>query len=226
MRTDKDLLLETGDKIVAYTRAAESAVKILFEDENILVADKPKGVESEAFFEKLKEGRELYFVHRLDRNTDGILVFAKTREAEKELVFGFKNRAFEKYYLAEVYGSFEKKSGTLTDYLVKDAEKAEVKIYKTPVKGSVKIVTRYKTLKESGGTSLIEVELVTGKTHQIRAHLAFYGHFVIGDGKYGKESINRLYKAKKQRLSAVKIVFHFDGGALSYLDGKTIERKN
>ena len=225
VRMNEDLPLAAGDKVVAYTRATESEAIILYEDDNVLAADKPKGVESEAFYEKLKIGRELYFVHRLDRNTDGILVFAKTREAEKELIFGFKNRAFKKYYLAEVYGSFEKKSGTLVDYLVKDAEKAEVKIYKIPVKGSVKIETRYKTLKESGGTSLLEVELVTGKTHQIRAHLAFYGHFVIGDGKYGKESVNRLYKAKKQRLSAERIVFHFGGGALSYLDGKTIERK-
>lgn len=222
----RDVEVQAGDKVVAYVREEKRPPAVIYEDENVLAADKPKGVESEAFFQALKEGRELYFVHRLDRNTDGLLVFAKNEAAKEALLAGFRTHAFEKYYLAEVYGSFEKKSGTLADYLVKDAEKAQVKIYGRPVKGAVRIETQYKTLKESGGTSLLEVRLVTGKTHQIRAHLAYYGHFVIGDGKYGKDSVNRLYGAKKQRLSAERLVFHFANGPLCYLDGKTIKRKN
>ena len=97
--------------------------------------------------------------------------------------------------------------------------KTNVKIFKKQVENSVKIITAYKTLKESGGTSLLEVELITGKTHQIRAHLAYEGHFIIGDGKYGNVKINQTYKAKGQRLTAYKIVFE-TGGALSYLNGK------
>lgn len=116
-----------------------------------------------------------------------------------------------------------KSEDTLTDYLLKDEKNSEVKIFKTPVKGGVKIVTKYRVLEERTETSLLEVELITGKTHQIRAHLASYGHFIIGDGKYGKESVNRRMGAGRQRLTAYKLVLHFDSGALKYLDGKTTE---
>ena len=159
-------------------------------------------------------------------DTDGVLLFAKTRAAEAELLAAFKNRAFEKIYRAEVYGKFAEKEGILCDYLVKDAANARVKIHKTPVKGSVRVVTAYEVTEERENSSVLAVRLVTGRTHQIRAHLAFYGHFVIGDGKYGKESVNRAFGAKRQRLSAEKLVLHFHGGALAYLDGKTIERGN
>ena len=85
------------------------------------------------------------------------------------------------------------------------------------------IVTQYTVLEKRQKTSVLEVKLITGKTHQIRAHLAYYGHFVIGDGKYGKESINRAMGAGKQRLTSQRIVLHFSGGPLGYLDGKIIE---
>ena len=224
VRVGKDVAVRAGDKIAAYVDAAPTHT-VLYEDANLLAVDKRKGVESEALFEELSRRGETYFIHRLDTNTDGVMLFAKNKAAEKELLHGFKTRAFEKYYLAEVYGSFEPDCGVLRDYLVKDAAASSVKIYKTPVPNSVPVVTEYKTLEKRERTSLLEVRLVTGKTHQIRAHLAFYGHFVIGDGKYGAESVNRALKAKKQRLTARRVVLHFAGGALAYLDGKTIEIK-
>lgn len=231
-RTGTDETVCGGDKIVAYVDSARPGRGIfpthgvLYEDENILAVDKKKGVESEELYRALAEERELYFVHRLDRNTDGVMLFAKNKAAEEELLKGFRKRTFEKYYEAEVYGRFAEKRGVLEDYLVKDAAASSVKIYKTPVKGAVRIVTEYAVREERMDSSILEVRLITGKTHQIRAHLAFYGHFVIGDGKYGKESVNRAFGAKKQRLTARKIVLRFDGGPLSYLNGKTIERGN
>ncbi|PWM70234.1 MAG: RluA family pseudouridine synthase [Bacillota bacterium] len=224
-RVGEDVLLCAGDKVVAYIDAAPTHT-LLYEDENILAVNKRKGVESAALFAELSSRGELYFIHRLDTNTDGVMLFAKNKTAERELLHGFKTRAFEKYYLAEVYGFFERDEGELCDYLVKDAASSAVKIYKTPVKGAAPVVTAYRVLEKREQTSLLEIRLVTGKTHQIRAHTAFYGHFVVGDGKYGKESVNRALKAKKQRLTAQRIVLHFTGGALAYLDGKTIERGN
>ena len=225
-RTGRDETVYKGDEVLVYAQPSYSTHAVLYEDENVLAVDKKKGVESEALFAELSAARELYFIHRLDRNTDGVLLFAKTRAAEAELLAAFKNRAFEKIYRAEVYGKFAEKEGILCDYLVKDAANARVKIHKTPVKGSVRVVTAYEVTEERENSSVLAVRLVTGRTHQIRAHLAFYGHFVIGDGKYGKESVNRAFGAKRQRLSAEKLVLHFHGGALAYLDGKTIERGN
>ena len=115
----------------------------------------------------------------------------------------------------------------LTAYLVKDESISTVKIFNEPIKGSVKIITEYKVVKDLlDGTSLVEVNLITGKTHQIRAHLAHIGHFIIGDGKYGKEMINREYGVKKQCLTAYQITFAFNKEEkLSYLNEKTFSAK-
>ena len=222
VRTGENVTLNQGDEIVAYVAAAPS-FSVLYEDENILAVDKRKGVGSEALFAELSARGKMYFIHRLDTNTDGVMLFAKNSAAAEALLAGFRTRAFEKYYRAEVYGFFEKESGVLRDYLVKDADASLVRICKTRMPGAVQIVTQYTVLEKRQKTSVLEVKLITGKTHQIRAHLAYYGHFVIGDGKYGKESINRAMGAGKQRLTSQRIVLHFSGGPLGYLDGKIIE---
>lgn len=225
-RISKDVPIIKGDLITVYIEEnKKNFCDVLFSDENVLIVYKYSGVTSDEVCEFLSQNQKVYYVHRLDRNTDGIMIFALNQLAEEELLKGFKNRTFEKYYITEVYGNLPENNGTLAHYLVKDSENSVVKIYDEQVNGSVKIITKYKVIKRLENSTLLEVELVTGKTHQIRAHFAHIGNFVIGDGKYGKESINRQFGAKTQRLTAYKLVLHFDGGALKYLDGKTTEIK-
>lgn len=222
-RTGKDEQVLTGDEISVYAEITdERAEKTIYEDENILVLIKPKGITSEDFYGLIKSKREnARFIHRLDRNTDGIMIFALNDTAERELLKGFKDRTFKKYYVTKAAGTFDKKEGTLTAYLMKNAEKAEVKIFDEPIKGAEKIITKYKVLSEEDGFSILEIELVTGKTHQIRAHLSHVGHPIIGDGKYGYKSINDRFKEKSQVLTAYKIQLFFDRESpLYYIDGK------
>ena len=226
VKTDQKTLV--GDKIeVYYDGEDKRADEVLFLDENVAVLYKPQGITSEDFYLLVKKKfNGAGFIHRLDRNTDGIMIFSLNEKAEEELLKGFKERTFEKYYLAEVYGEPKQSSERLEGYLFKDAEKSEVIISDTPKKGYEKIITEYKVIKSSGAVSLLEVKLVTGKTHQIRAHLAHVGHFIIGDGKYGSEEINRKYHAKRQKLTAYKLILKFsENSYLRYLDGKMFEIK-
>lgn len=224
-RVGKDGATKNGDLIEVYFDGSEKPIAEIYGDENILVCYKPSGITSEDFYAKVKaKNPSAGFIHRLDRNTDGLMVFSLGERAESELLRGFKERTFKKYYLAEVYGVPKKSQASLTGYLIKDGERGLVKVYDEPVRGAQKIITEYKTLKSDGTTSLLEVSLVTGKTHQIRAHLAHIGNFVIGDGKYGDERVNRQFRAKGQRLTAYKIKFCFEKSSpLYYLDGKEIE---
>ena len=223
VRVKVDQKTDVGDKIeVYYDGEDKRADTVIFKDENILVVYKPSGITSEDFYALLcKKYNKIGFIHRLDQNTDGVMVFSLNEIAEKELLFGFKHRTFDKYYLTEVVGTPKQSSAELTAYLLKDSIKAEVKIFDSQVKGSEKIITSYSVLKSSGEASLLEVKLITGKTHQIRAHLAHVGHPIIGDGKYGNELINRKFKAKKQRLTAYKMILNFsDDSRLNYLNGR------
>lgn len=227
-RTGKDEQVKQGDEISVYAEIKdERAEKIIYEDENILVSAKPKGITSEDFYELIKKkNKNAKFVHRLDRNTDGIMIFALNEPSEKELLKGFKDRTFKKYYITKAAGTFGKKEGTLTAYLLKNAEKAEVKIFDEPISGAEKIITKYRVLSEDGDFSVLEIELVTGRTHQIRAHLSHVGHPIIGDGKYGYKSINDKFKEKSQVLTAYKTQLFFDKKSpLYYLNGKTFEIK-
>lgn len=223
VRVKTDQKTEVGDKIEVYYDGEDTrAENVIYKDENILVVYKPQGITSEDFYALIKNNYEqASFVHRLDRNTDGIMVFGLTNQAEVELLKGFKERTFEKYYLAEVYGDPNPKNAELTAYLKKDSDKSQVKIFANCVLGSEKIVTAYSVVKSNGETALLEVKLITGKTHQIRAHLAFIGHFIIGDGKYGIDAINRKFHANKQRLTAYRLQLKFPPeSSLYYLNGR------
>lgn len=223
-RINEEVVLKKGDVVEIYApdeKIANYTVK--YEDENVLVVVKRDGVLSEDLFEELKkEYGKVFFIHRLDRNTEGIMVFAKNEIASVALTDGFKRRTFDKTYLATVGGTFKVKKGRLIGYLIKDAEKSRVKIFDDKVRGSEEIITDYAVVKENGNLSLLKVKLVTGKTHQIRAHLAHAGHPIAGDGKYGDNALNRKCGAKKQMLTAYLLTLSFPKESpLFYLDGKT-----
>lgn len=185
--------------------------EILFEDEDVYVVYKYAGieVEGEKGLEKLL--KNAIAVHRLDRNTEGLMVFAKNKPTEKLLINAFKNHFVHKFYLAEVVGNFDVKSQTYVAYLLKDSENSTVKIFRNKVKDAVEIKTLVDTIKCGKESSVVKVELITGKTHQIRAHLAFLGHPIIGDGKYGRNEINKKFKQKRQKLACFCLKFDFLG---------------
>ena len=137
-----------------------------------------------------------------------------------------KNREIDKFYLCLVMGKLKIKQTTLKDYLVKNEEQNRVYIHSSMVKNAKTVITKYKVLKEGELTSLLEVELMTGRTHQIRAHLASIGHPLAGDGKYGTNEFNKKIGMKHQALYSYKLKFKFsDENELSYLNGKSFEVK-
>ena len=227
-RVSQDVMLNVGDKVILYYQPQQNAkFSTIYQDENIIVIDKKSGYQAEEIFnEILKIYKDAKFIHRLDRNTDGVMIFALNSIAEKELVFGFKNRTFDKKYKATVYGKMSKTSDLLTAYLLKDSQTSTVKIFDQKVKGSVLIKTGYEVLNTTENTSELLVTLHTGKTHQIRAHLAHIGHFIIGDGKYGDNKINKQFGEKTQKLHAYSITLFFQKESpLFYLNSKTFTTK-
>ncbi len=228
-RVSEDVTLSVGDKVeVYYTVDKKINFEIIYQDENVLVIDKKKGCTAERVYEEInKDFPTALFIHRLDRNTDGVMIFALNSDAEKLLLDGFKNRTFIKKYHALVKGKPSKNQAILTAYLVKDATISLVKIFDKKVKDSVEIKTGYKLIETYGETSLLEVELYTGKTHQIRAHLSHVGLPIVGDGKYGDFEINNKYKEKSQKLTAVSLQLKFNEDCLlSYLNNKVFKSKN
>ncbi len=161
--------------------------------------------------------------NRIDRNTGGIVIAAKTAEALRIMNEKIKNREIDKFYLAAVHGIPKKASDTLTGYLIKDEKTNTVKVYsQNPPRGAKNIITKYTVIAKKEGSALLEVELLTGRTHQIRAHMAHVGHPLIGDGKYGINKADRAQGYKYQALYSYKLKFSFkeDGGVLNYLNGK------
>ncbi len=222
-------------------------IDIVYEDENIMLVNKKAGMvvhadedkqsvslidHIKAYLYKRKEycpEQENTFVpalcNRLDRNTEGIVIAAKNAEALRIMNQKVKDREIKKLYLCIVSGILKEKKGELKGFLFKDEKEKRVYVYNESKKGTKTIITRYKVLKEKNDKSLVEVDLVTGRTHQIRAHFASIGHPLLGDGKYGSNKINKANNMQYQALCAYKLIFDFktDAGILSYLNGKEFE---
>ncbi len=219
-------------------------LKIVYEDDNILLVDKQPGLivhddETEktktllnyikAYLYQKGEydpDNENSFApslcNRIDRNTGGIVIAAKNAESLKIINEKIKNREIKKFYLCLVSGKLKVKEDTLKGYLVKNTEQNRVYIHSSPHKDSKTIATKYRVLKEGKLTSLVEVELLTGRTHQIRAHFASVGNPLAGDGKYGTNEFNKKVGMKTQALYSYKLIFDFkDENMLSYLNKKT-----
>lgn len=232
-KINKNIVVNYLDKITFFVSdklPEKKFYEIVYEDDNILVVNKFKNIEvcdgDRNLVELLsKENKKVFAVHRIDRNTTGLVIFAKTKDSKKELEDAFKEHKVYKTYLTEVIGTLKEKEKTLTAYLVKDKDKSLVKIFANKKENSQKIITKYKVVKESGNTSVLEVEIPTGRTHQIRAHLSHIGHAVIGDDKYGNYEDNRKYKERTQKLVAYKLTFDLDTGSLSYLNNKEFKIK-
>lgn len=202
----------------------------IYEDNNIIIINKPIGIEitgNNSLTELLsKKYAYCQPCHRLDRNTSGIVIFAKTPSALDILFNKFKNREIIKHYVCLVYGKLPKFENTLTAYLFKDSKKSIVYISSTPKKGYQEIITSYKVLEYyNNNTSLLDITLHTGRTHQIRAHLAHIGYPIIGDGKYGINEINKTFRTKTQKLCSYYLQFNFttDAGILNYLNHKKFQ---
>ena len=222
-------------------------INVLYEDENIMLLNKRPGIlvhedtaasentlimHVKAYLAQKGEydpAAEQSFApalcNRIDRNTGGIVIAAKNAEALRIMNEKIRNDELRKFYLCAVHGKMRSRSETLYGWLKKNSQDNMVEISNRQRPGYKEIITKYRFLKEKNGSSLLEVELVTGRTHQIRAHLAHIGHPLLGDGKYGVNRNDREKGYKFQALYAFRLRFDFreESGALEYLNGKTFE---
>lgn len=234
IRVNENVTVHTGDsiKIFIVDEFLENNINlnIIYEDDNILVIDKPINIEvtGDSSLTNILEDKYNFIkpCHRIDRNTTGLVLFAKNEQSLNILLDKFKNHEIEKHYHATVYGILPKKQAKLEAYLFKDNKKSLVYISDTLKKGYQKIITSYKVIEEdkSKNISILDINLETGKTHQIRAHLAYIGYPIIGDGKYGKNEINKKFNKKTQMLTSYSLKFNFktESDILEYLNKRTI----
>ena len=204
-----------GSLLTVYAGEAENAAQIVFEDDAYLVLNKRQGMPSQGpgSAETLCArycGASVYACHRLDAQTGGLLLLAKTERARDEAMAAFAQRKIHKTYRCIVRGTPSPDEAVLHAFLRKDAKKARVYVFSTPQPGALPIETRYRLLERQGELSRLEVEIATGRTHQIRAQLAEIGYPILGDDKYGDRALNRRYGARTQRLWAVRLTL-WDG---------------
>lgn len=244
----KDEFFQTAPKEYDFLKAPLK-LEIVYEDENLLLLDKKPGLivhpDETYHFDSLIARVQHYLyqkgeynpeaenafapalINRIDRNTGGIVMAAKNAETLRIMNQKVKDRELQKRYLCIVYGHMEQPEALLTGYLEKNEAQNRVYISQKPSPGAKSIRTRYRVLEEKSKFSLLEVELLTGRTHQIRAHLASVGHPLAGDGKYGTNAVNRETGFRFQALYSYKLKFTFTtpAGLLEYLNGREATAK-
>ena len=243
-RITGDPVLREGQLLTVYwpkaylqsLQADASVPPVIYEDEHILVIDKPYGLLSQSesgsatgnnaldlvrgMLDRRGEEADVVLCHRLDVMTGGLLMFAKDAASAEAGLAAFENRDIDKIYTCDVKGCPAREAEVLEAWLRKDEKIARVSVTDYPARGAVEIRTGYRVL-EAGRFARLEVELFTGRTHQIRAHLAHIGHPILGDDKYGDRLLNRQLGVRHQHLWATRMTFHTTG-ALAYLSGRTI----
>lgn len=235
----KGQVLQFGDLVSfdieeKYLEQKKVEISKVYEDDNIVVIDKPYGIPSHPdtnneysvvnWIEDNYSGNQLpALCHRLDRNTSGLMVIAKNRQVLNEMLKYMSRKAIKKKYLCITKKVDLPRSGVLVHYLKKDSKKSKVYISDLPSEGYSEIVARYKIIRDKDDLLLVDVEIETGKTHQIRAQLAHVGLCILGDSKYGDWKLNKKYNASIQCLCAYYLKFDIGKkGVLRYLDGKKI----
>lgn len=227
--------------------AAPSKIETVYEDKNIALIDKKPGLvvhEDDSGTTDTLIARFKHYLYdkgeyqpesensfnpslcnRIDRNTGGIVIAAKNAEALRIINEKIKQHEIKKFYLCLVHGSLKQKAGILEGFIEKNENRNKVYISKTFKSGSLSAKTKYHVIDEKDGLSLIEAELLTGRTHQIRAHFASIGHPLLGDGKYGTNALNKDFDVKYQALYSYKLKFDFKSqtGILDYLGGETFK---
>ena len=237
MRVGMDAQVEPGAEVCIYTRDTEAkTIPIIYQDECVLVAVKPAGVSCEPDAQGGRTltqllhaqmltndpgAREPLLCHRLDNPTEGLILLAKTPDVQDTMQNAFRERRIHKTYICIVRGTPRPAQRILEDYLIKDAKQARVKVVANERSGAKNIVTEYSVL-QSGECARLAIDLHTGRTHQIRAHMAYIGHPLLGDDQYGDREFNKQHKVRKLMLCAAKLTFSLEG-PFAYLNEKVFE---
>ena len=222
-RVKSNVDLVAGDKVEIFCLRTLSNhtqdLKFVYQDKNLCVVVKPKGILTTGDY-GLEGLTGLLAVHRLDRDTEGLVILAKSDNIKQALKQVFKDGLIKKYYICEVAGKTNFNGQTYTAYLFKDAKLSKVFVSSNKTPGAKQIKTKFLTIQNNPHSSIVKCELITGRTHQIRAHLRFLGFSIIGDKKYGSNTINKQFNENSQRLVCYKLKFLNLTGELQYLSNR------